>query len=547
MDKKLSKVQKEELQLLLMADEICRENNIKYTLLFTTLWGAVEEGSFLPWSPNANIGMFYKDYVKFIDIVKKKYKSNDKYYILEQENCEQFEEVYTRLCKRGYVDLPESRKENEKYYDYYIDISPIFYAGNTVKEKKQFIRHYHRLRNSLDAFPIVRNTINLKNFIRMTKRYYYYKKKRPDTYKRLMEHLRQYQDKTRFAYIPNVNIKNNGVSTLSEVYSEVKEIKFCGHKFFGIERAYEWLMDHYGQDYKENSRLKIANASLLEGPEILRQVQLVEVDLLLELDRICKKNNIPYTLGYGTLLGAIRHKGFVPWDDDIDVIMLYEDYLRFLEIAPKELNSKKYFLRWHRSDNDCNLTFAQIKRNDTLFCREGREVYNTHNGIFIDIIPMFNGANTWIQHKIQHKICRFFKTMLWAHMGHISEKRKTKKCYYKLLSKVPIKKSYALFMRFATIFTKERGKLSSLCIFRSPYNNVFTCKKTYEELIEIEFEGYMFKAPKRYHEVLKYCYGDYMRYPKMQARAAKHLPNKIEIKQHVQDDVMKRIGELDKR
>jgi lipopolysaccharide cholinephosphotransferase len=362
-----------------------------------------------------------------------------------------------------------------------------------------------------------------------------------------MEHLRQYQEETKFVYIPDVNSKYNGVSTLREVYSDVSEVEFCGYGFWGINRAHEWVMDHYGPNYQESHKLIMANASLLDGPEILRQVQLVELDLLLEFDLICKNNDISYTLGYGTLLGAIRHKGFIPWDDDIDVIMLYEDYLRFLEIAPNELNPNKYFLRWHKTDNDCNLTFAQIKRNDTLFCREGREEYSTHNGIFLDIIPMFNGPNTWIQHKIQHKVCRFLKTMLWAHMGHISEKRKLYKFYYTLLSKVPIEKSYALFMKYATLFKKGRGKLSSLCIFRSPYNNAFTCKNTYEELVEVEFEGCKFMAPQKHHEILKYCYGDYMRYPKMIARAAKHLPNKIEIKWHVQNDVMKRIGELEKR
>ena len=136
--------------------------------------------------------------------------------------------------------------------------------------------------------------------------------------------------------------------------------------------------------------------------------------------------------------------------------------------------------------------------------------------------------------------------MLWAHLGHVSEKRKFYKHYYTLLSKVSIEKSYALFMKFATLFKKDRGKLSSLCIFRSPYNNVFTREKTYKELTEVEFEGYQFMVPQKYHEVLTYCYGDYMRYPNMIGRAAKHLPNKIEIKKHVHDDVMKRIGELEK-
>ena len=114
----------------------------------------------------------------------------------------------------------------------------------------------------------------------------------------------------------------------------------------------------------------------------LKKIHDAELKLLVELQRICEKHNIEYFAAGGTALGAIRHNGFIPWDDDIDVIMLYEDYISFLEIASKELDSSKYFLGWHETDSNCNLTFAQIKRNDTLFCREGRENYNTHNGIF---------------------------------------------------------------------------------------------------------------------------------------------------------------------
>lgn len=78
--------------------------------------------------------------------------------------------------------------------------------------------------------------------------------------------------------------------------------------------------------------------------EILRKVQLAQLDMAKEVKRICNKYNINYFMDSGTLLGAVRHKGFIPWDDDLDFGMLREDYEKFLKVAPTELNSK-YFCR----------------------------------------------------------------------------------------------------------------------------------------------------------------------------------------------------------
>ena len=94
---------------------------------------------------------------------------------------------------------------------------------------------------------------------------------------------------------------------------------------------------------------------------------MVELDILNEFDRICRKYNIKYSLDGGTLLGAVRHKGFIPWDDDIDVSMSRENYNKFLEVQKKELKKSKYYVD-SMETNDNNFTlYAKMKRKNTTY------------------------------------------------------------------------------------------------------------------------------------------------------------------------------------
>ena len=121
----------------------------------------------------------------------------------------------------------------------------------------------------------------------------------------------------------------------------------------------------------------------------LRKVQMVEVEILDEIDRICKKNNIKYFLVGGTLLGAVRHGGFIPWDDDIDLGMLREDYEKFIDICinSDELD-KKYFMHSDETDSDYWLPFIKIRKNNTTFDEKVIKNCDTHKGIYVDIFPM---------------------------------------------------------------------------------------------------------------------------------------------------------------
>ncbi len=120
----------------------------------------------------------------------------------------------------------------------------------------------------------------------------------------------------------------------------------------------------------------------------MSKVRLVQIELLDELDRISKKYNIKYQLFAGTLLGAVRHNGYIPWDDDIDVAMLREDYERFISVCEKELGAD-YFLQTPDLEGS-PYPFSKLRKNNTLFVEGNVEHIDIHHGVFIDVFPMDN-------------------------------------------------------------------------------------------------------------------------------------------------------------
>ena len=117
----------------------------------------------------------------------------------------------------------------------------------------------------------------------------------------------------------------------------------------------------------------------------LRALQLMELEGLKELDRICRKHDIKYSLGGGTCLGLLRHGGFIPWDDDIDVDMTIENYDKFLSVVEKELDHDRFYFRGRQTDKKCLRTSSRIELADTHMLQKRWENNNKDIGVFVDI------------------------------------------------------------------------------------------------------------------------------------------------------------------
>lgn len=528
-NKQLPLAQATSLELLDFFVGISEKYNFKYVLGKETAMGLQMHKGFMPWAASISIILLYDQLVEFINVCEHELKGTP-YYLITHHNTEQFDDYFIRLAKRSRVKLGVGREKDEKYYDYYVDIIPGFYAGNTRNECRKIRRVYKKYEKILNSHLLSPGSLKTgRRIIRKLISAYYHKKKRPDDYERVLSTLQKHDKPTKYIFIPS-NSKDEGSIIQTRQITERKLYEFEGNQYYSFFDIEEYLIKLYGRKYKVKYYEQPINRAILEGPEILRRIQLIELDMLIEFDRICRKHNIKYTIGAGTLLGAVRHKGFIPWDDDIDVFMLYEEYKTFLNVAEKELDCEKYFLRTQETDVDNNLTFATIKRNGTKYIKGGREKYNTHPGVPIDIFPLFNAPSTRIGHWLQDRVCKFFKTMTWAHMGAESEGNSIKRQYYRLLAQVSNKKSYGLFMKYATKVKKPSKRVAFFDIKRNFTENPVTKRELYEELTEIEFEGYMFYVTKYWADYLEYTFSkDYSRYPPMTGRKPKHMPAIVEI------------------
>lgn len=250
----------------------------------------------------------------------------------------------------------------------------------------------------------------------------------------------------------------------------------------------------------------------------MTQLQSCELKILLEVDRVCRENHIRYFLSSGTLLGAIRHQGFIPWDDDVDITMPAEDYWRFLEIAPKALG-KEFFLQstdtdlWYRA-------FSKVRMNHTTMIEKSYEGVRFHQGVWIDVFPIISIKDD------QKHIDRFNRMLTWtdllvqdaffAKVEHLPLK-------LKLLKAVPIS-----FRRYLCKAIRKRYIQMNRSIPTGEYYSGLVVRRArllmryYQEEIRVPFEGYMLPVPKDYDEILKTDYGDYMTLPPIEKRSGGH-------------------------
>lgn len=244
----------------------------------------------------------------------------------------------------------------------------------------------------------------------------------------------------------------------------------------------------------------------------MREIQLCTFEILKEVVRICEKHNLTYYLDYGTLLGAVRHKGFIPWDNDIDIEMPIGDYRKFLKIAPKEISSD-FFIQTYRSDHGYNLLWTQVRANNTTSMPVKYQNWDIHWGMHIDIFPLASVFDSKLGSKIQSKGLEISRALInkeYLQACEPSEIEGNKKL--KLLYTLP-RSLREFFCSVILRMVLVNPGASRYCSALDRDLDYRIDPKAYNNKISIEFEGRFFAAPEEYDYILTTIYGDYMTPP----------------------------------
>lgn len=262
--------------------------------------------------------------------------------------------------------------------------------------------------------------------------------------------------------------------------------------------------------------------------DTLRQLQLIQLELLKEADRICKKCGIKYNIIAGTLLGAVRHGGYIPWDDDADVALLRPEYEKFRKACKTELDKTRFVFQDHRNTKGYRWGYGKLRMKNTLFLREYQEHMPYFQGVFIDIFPLDNVPNNYYLRCLHNLGCFCIRKVLWSEVGKYADKSGVMRKIYAALSKIPIDKVFETYHFFIALSNSKKTKWVRILTFPAPNDQYGYLRKWYENSTKFKFEGIEFDGIKDYDGYLSFKFGEYMELPSEDKRKV-HPVTKIRL------------------
>lgn len=533
----MNNAHKESLELLGIVHNKCIGAGIKYSISADTLISLEGGLGFDDYIPEIYLSLVYCDYIRLREILINFCQENPGFSYHDYRNTDQFETFEAWFVKESQIHFSDSRKKDAFYYGTRLIITPLFYAGDTVEEWEAAYGLFKDTLCTVNARAVLEGK-PLKSYIKLSPKRkvseYYIKKRGQFTIEKCIE---TYGGKNAAKYVvyPHLVTRNNKdpnslpwiVTELSReitkaVWEDVEIISFYGQDCYCVKDR-QTVIGCFPEFAVRQIRSKHKSHLALNGNTYLWRVQQIQIDLLKEFDRICRKHGLRYNLSFGTLLGAVRHGGFIPWDDDIDVTLPAEDFNKLDELMKRELDPEKYYFRCPANEEHNHLIFKHLERKGTVYTKPGRDKLEKQIGVFIDIFPMYPSAHWKVADLIHAKICRYWRTALWATVGADTEPDPKKREYYKRISKPGNRICYERFVRAASFFKNKKYLKFWIAMDRNPYKVPLVRMSNYTDCMEIEFEGGKFLAPRDYESVLDYCFGhDWSMYPSTRGRIPAH-------------------------
>ncbi len=254
----------------------------------------------------------------------------------------------------------------------------------------------------------------------------------------------------------------------------------------------------------------------------VREVQDKILETMLFIDEVCRKNNITYCIMGGTALGAVRHGGFIPWDDDLDIFMTPSEYEKFKQCF-NELRSDKFVIQeWKTTEK--YLEYAKVRMNGTTFIEENfKDRKDMHHGIYVDIMILHKVPKNKLIQKLIYVESKYV-TLYALSQRNWKPKSKGQALVLKSLKLLPNKLLARICYGHIYKYDKRENNYA-WCYFITPAkfrSGIFEAD-FFDEVADIDFEGYQLLGPARIKDYLAYRYGDYMKLPSAeQQKAAVH-------------------------
>lgn len=277
-----------------------------------------------------------------------------------------------------------------------------------------------------------------------------------------------------------------------------------------------------------------ATYTMEENPYNLNELHLVLLDLMKKFDSICKKYKIEYSIGFGTMLGAIRHQGFIPWDDDVDILITRKEYEKLTKVPAEEYDNK-YFFQTIETDKNYPYNTARLRLNGTAMIYEKWINSGFHQGIYIDIIPLDNVPDIRIKEYWQKLQIIFLTPFRFARNKNVffncgkNIPYSIKKIIYIIISKFPLSQIYQKEVNVEKKYMNNQTKRIAFLgegnlLLKKWYPTQTIPSKAMKEFLYVRFEDTYFMCSKQYKQLLKQWYGNYMKLPSEDKRQVYHQP-----------------------
>lgn len=312
------------------------------------------------------------------------------------------------------------------------------------------------------------------------------------------------------------------------------KIKSYGFSETDFESAiYLTVSSAFGFEYDYNKNLTQYCSKL----DILKKT---EIEILKEIDRICKKHDIKYFLTGGSLLGAVRYGKSIPWDDDLDIGMLREDFENFRKVCPQEIDSTRFAYASHTTEENCHYLFDKIRLKNTYFSTKFSSQYKIEDGIFVDVFVYDTTSSEKKKQSLHINLVKTairFLNLRWTGKADKSMNGyKLTRLIKPFVMKIPFKALHRFSDNMLKFYNKKNSDYlidgTGLNINRGAFRREYL-----DNVTEIDFEGICVPIPKKYDDFLKHVYGEnYLSEPHLYQRTGTHDFVRLDLGEYITDN-----------